>query len=314
MWTHFTVLRLVHVFVEGLGSVVLGWRSVYCSVCGACRYLKRGGAPRLAGAGFASHVEALLERMRGAWLHAFVCAFVGLVSLLVCVKRRWRLAVCLLIGLLSIDSLLLTSRYFKANSVKKVSAPNAVLDQLAQRQGIERVAFVDQNGVYNNWLAVDGIYRDIRFFNIWQMNRMPMVYEELLSKLESNPIRLWQLASVRYMTMPERVYQSFEKQTQVSEYFNPLMSYQIPTSTGKRRDVMVEFMPSVPRLALFRNWTSMPIEAQLDHLADPAYNPRQQVLVDHQAMLASVQGNPAVEESRANGNHAFTSSGGGACR
>ena len=206
--------------------------------------------------------------MRGAWRHAFVCAFVGLMSLLLCVKRRWHLAVCLLIGLLSIDSLLLTSRYFKANSVKKVSVPNAVLDQLAQKQGVERVAFVDQNGIYNNWLAVDGVYRNIRFFNIWQMNRMPVVYEELLRKLESNPIRLWQLASVRFMTMPERVYESFKKQAQVSEWFTPLMSYQIPTSAGKRRDLMVEFMPSVPRLALFRNWTSMPIEAQLDRLAD----------------------------------------------
>ena len=67
------------------------------------------------------------------------------------------------------------------------------------------------------------------------------------------------------------------------------MSYEIPTSAGKRRDVMVEFMPSVPRLALFRNWTSMPIEAQLDQLAEPAYNPRQQVLVDHQAGFGSVR-------------------------
>ena len=46
---------------------------------------------------------------------------------------------------------------------------------------------------------------------------------------------------------------SFKKQGQVSEWFTPLMSYQIPTSAGKRRDLMVEFMPSVPRLALFRN-------------------------------------------------------------
>ena len=28
-------------FREGLGSVVRGWRSVCCSVCGACRCLKR---------------------------------------------------------------------------------------------------------------------------------------------------------------------------------------------------------------------------------------------------------------------------------
>ena len=47
--------------------------------------------------------------------------------------------------------------------MKKVSVPNAVLDQLAQKQGVERVAFVDQNGIYNNWLAVDGVYRNIRF-------------------------------------------------------------------------------------------------------------------------------------------------------
>ena len=127
------------------------------------------------------------------------------------------------------------------------------------------------------------------------MNRMPVVYENLLRKLESNPIRLWQLASVRYMTMPERVYQSFAKQTQVSEWFVPLMSYQIPTSAGKRRDVRVEVMPSIPRLALCRNWTSMPVDAQLDQLAEPTYNPRQQVLVDGQATLGSVQGNRGVE-------------------
>ncbi|MFL2876943.1 MAG: hypothetical protein ACJZ86_03740 [Pontiellaceae bacterium] len=256
---------------------------------------EEGWRTQITEAGFAAQVEVLLERMRGAWWHAFVCALVGLASVILCVKRRWHLAVCLLIGLLSIDSLLLTSRYFKANSVKAVSAPHAVLDQLAQRQGAERVAFVDQNGIYNNWLALQGGTRDLNFFNIWQMNRMPVVYEELLGALESNPIRLWQLASVRYMTMPERVYQSFKKQTQMMEWFTPLMSYQIPTSAGKRRDVMVEFMPSIPRLALFRNWTSMPIDAQLDPLADPAYNPRQQVLVDHQAALGSVQGNPAVE-------------------
>jgi hypothetical protein len=256
---------------------------------------EEGWRTHITEAGFAAQVEVLLERMKGAWWHAFVCALVGLSSVILCMKRRWNLAVCLLIGLLSIDSLLLTSRYFKANSVKAVSAPHAVLDQLAQRQGAERIAFVDQNGIYNNWLALQGGTRDLNFFNIWQMNRMPMVYEELLGALESNPIRLWQLASVRYMTMPERVYQSFKKQTQMMEWFTPLMSYQIPTSAGKRRDFMVEFMPSVPRLALFRNWTSMPIEAQLDQLAEPAYNPRQQVLVDQQAALGSVQGNPAVE-------------------
>ena len=42
-----TALRRVHVFVEELGSVVRGWRSVCCSVCGACRCLKRGGARSL---------------------------------------------------------------------------------------------------------------------------------------------------------------------------------------------------------------------------------------------------------------------------
>jgi hypothetical protein len=256
---------------------------------------EEGWRARFVDAGFGVQVERLLERMRGAWLHAFICACAALISVFLCIIQRWRLAVILLIGCLSADSLMLTSRYFKADSVSSISAPHTVLDQLADRQGAERVAFVDQHGVYNNWLAVDGVYRDIRFFNIWQMNRMPMIYEQLLRKLASNPVRLWQLASVRYMTMPERVYQSFKKQTQMMEWFTPLMSYQIPTSAGKRRDFMVEFMPSVPRLALFRNWTSLPIEAQLDQLAEPAYNPRQQVLVDQQAALGSVQGNPAVE-------------------
>ena len=68
----------------------------------------------------------------------------------------------LLIGLLSIDSLLLTSRYFKANSVKKLSVPNAVLDQLAQKQGVERV-LCGSKWIYNNWLAVDSVYRNPLF-------------------------------------------------------------------------------------------------------------------------------------------------------
>lgn len=277
------------------------WMS--CAVVAVCLLLcgwgvtlfEAGWRAQITEAGFGAQVEALLERMRGAWFHAFVCAFVGLVSVLLCVRRRWRLAVCVLIGLLCVDSLLLTSRYFKANSVREVSGPNAVLDQLAERQGAERVAFVDQSGLYNNWLSVDGVYRDVRFFNVWQMNRIPVVYEQLLGKLESNPIRLWQLASVRYMTMPDEVFQSFKKQPQAAGWFRPLLSYHLPTASGKRRDVMVEFTSSVPRLALFRNWTSMPVEAQLDQLAVPTYDPRQQVLVDRLAQLGSVQGNAGVE-------------------
>ena len=41
---------------------------------------------------------------------------------------------------------------------------------ILKNQSDERVAYVDQQGIYNQWLAVDGILKGLNYFNIWQMN------------------------------------------------------------------------------------------------------------------------------------------------
>ncbi len=255
-----------------------------------------GWRGRFEQAGFAGQAEGLLRCMSGSWLHAGVCALLGALGVWLAFQKRLLWAGLLLVSVLAVDSVLLTSRYFRAESLQRVVGSNPVLDLLAERQGDERVAFLDQGGVYNSWLAVDGVYRGLNLFNIWQMNRMPVEYEELLRVLGSNPVRLWQLASVRFVTMPEQVLESMKEHPVMSEWFQPVLRYQMPTGQGLRRDVVVRFHQSVPRFGLYRSWQSVPLEAQVNRLAEGTHDPLRSVLVAVETGLEAVSTRTVVEE------------------
>lgn len=254
-----------------------------------------GWRSRFEGAGVGALSDALLGVMAAGWRHAAVYALLGaLVTGLVC-WRRARLAGVLLVVGLSVDSLLLTTRYFKADDVGAVRRGNPVINYLKEHQGVERSAFLDQGGIYNQWLGLDGPFHGLQLFNIWQMPRMPVEYEVFLREVGRNQLRIWELAAVRHVCMPASVFRQLEEQSVLGEAFEPVLRYQVPTPQGMREDLVLRYERAIPRFALFENWIPVAREEQCGRLVNETHDPGLTVLVEPESGLVAQRGGARVK-------------------
>lgn len=258
--------------------------------------------------GFAGQAETMVANMSNAWFHAawlsIICA-----ALVFVVWKGWKPAKwagLAFIAVLAVDSVLLTSHYFKATNIAPLKKGNVVINFLKENQGNERTFFMDQSGLYNQWLASDGRYHDLNLFNIWQMPRMPVDYKEFLGTVGKNQVRMWELASIKYVAAPAQIQQQLQQNPQLAELFEPVLNYQVPTSQGMRKDVLLEFKGSIPRFALFHAWESVPPEEQCQRLASIRYNPHTTVLVDPADSLGEQAGGASFQalEAKATGRSA----------
>jgi hypothetical protein len=231
--------------------------------------------------GFEHFSDVMMQNMANAWFHAALLALVcaGLVFMLWKGIGRAKWVLCAFIAVLTIDSLMLTSHYFKASNVASLKKGNGLVSYLKENQGEERTFFVDQQGIYNQWLASDGPFHRLHLFNIWQMPRMSVEYKEFLSKVGRNYMRLWQLSAVKYIAAPAPVMQQLIQHPEYGKQFKPVLNYQVPTAQGMRQDVLLEFSGSIPRVALFTSWENLPLEEHCDRLVAAQYNPETTLLV-----------------------------------
>lgn len=239
--------------------------------------------------GFGEYAASMVDNMSAAWVHAAVGAFLvaGLLA-----ANGWRgiragWVVGGVVTVLTFDSLLLTSRYFRAEDMASIEQANPVIRYIRDHQGDERAYFVDTNGIYNQWLASDGPYHDLSLFNVWQLPRMPQDYKEFLAVVGADPIRLWQLSSVRLVAAPVSVMRQFSRTPALEQAFQPALNYQVPTPQGLRSDVLMEFTSTIPRCALFSGWTVVDRENQCRSLVSPQHDVMRSVLVDAAAGLTS---------------------------
>ena len=102
-------------------------------------------------------------------------------------------------------------------------------------------------------------------------------------------MRLWQLASVKYITAPANVLSQLNGA--LKQQLTPVMFYRfvqqgdgvgvqsLKKPTNPQDQVLMEFNAFVPRFALFHHWESMPFEKQCAALFAPAFDPLKSVLV-----------------------------------
>ena len=238
--------------------------------------------------GFGPYVDTILANMSNAWFHGALLAFIA-AALIFMVWKGWKsttwIAVIFIV-VLSVDSLVLTSHYFRAENISALKKGNVVTNFLKENQGNERAFFMDQGGIYNRWLAVDRAYHGLNIFNIWQMNRMPSEYKEFLGTVGRNQIRLWELSAIKYIAAPSEILQQFSKNPQLGRMFTPVLNYQVPTAQGMRKDVLLEFKAAIPRFALFSGWDVQPLEKQCAILAGAKHNPQTTLLLEPIAGIA----------------------------
>jgi len=253
-----------------------------------------------------SHARVIVRTLRQAWMHAVVMVLV-LAGFIFC---RWKkpevrwISGCafLLIGGLAVDSLLLTRHYFKSENVDSLRQGNAILNYLKENQGDERIFFMDSGGVYNMWLGRDVPYHGLNVFNIWQMPRMPQEYKTFLAAAGRNPVRMWQLASVKYITAPATTLASLNGA--LSQQLTPIMFYRFVKQGGgvgvlplkkpetPQDQVLLEFNASIPRFAIFKSWQTVPLEQQCAVLFRPGFDPLTSVIVESGDMALSCKEAP----------------------
>ncbi|MEN8141965.1 MAG: YfhO family protein [Thermodesulfobacteriota bacterium] len=243
--------------------------------------------------GFVEHASIMAGNMRSAWFHAallaLLCGGLAFLAWKKVIKSCW--IALAFIGILTADSLILTSHYFKADDVAAIDQKNTVISFLKENQGNERTFFVDQSGIYNRWLALDGPFHGLNLFNIWQMPRMSVEYKEFLAKVGRNQIRLWEFSAVKYIAAPGQIQQQLKQNPELGKQFNPVLDYQVPTAKGMRQDVLLEFKGAVPRFALFSNWESAPLEQHCARMVSARHNPKTTLVVDSSFGMAGKPGN-----------------------
>lgn len=178
---------------------------------------------------------------------------------------------------------MLTSHYFHATDITIMKKGNAVVNYIKANQGDERAIFMDQSGIYNQWIGSDARYHGLNLFNIWQMPRMPSDYKEFLGTVGRNQVRLWELSAIKYIAAPSSVMQQFSKNPELGKMFTPVLNYKVPTPQGMRDDVLLEFNRAIPRFALYQGWRSVPNGQQCSILASSGHNPQTGVLLDSSA-------------------------------
>lgn len=232
--------------------------------------------------GFGPYAQTMVENMSKAWIHggilAFVCA--SLVFFVWRNKTSAQWVGIVFVVVLAVDSLLLTSNYFKASDVSSLKQGNLLISYLKEHQGDDRSYFVDSGGIYNQWIASDGPYHGLNLFNIWQMPRMPVEYQTFLRTVGRNQVRAWELSAVRYIAAPAEVFNSLQKNPELGNQFEVVLNYQVPTAKGMRHDVLLEYSGAIPRFALFDRWNSIPVEKHCETLASAQHAPRTTLLVD----------------------------------
>lgn len=250
-----------------------------------------------------------------AWLHAAVMA--GMFGCLVFLAggRRIGPSRVRLLGLIPIaavcfDSVYLTSRYFKADNVAAMRSGNPVMDYLKEHQGQERVFCFSQEGVYNMWISRDFLYHGINGFNFGQMPRMPGDYQSFLSQIGGNWHRLMQLSSCRYGLAPAPIYAQIAGGDGMEQALRPIAGFRFVRRHGgistelisevahPTDQVLFEFRPALPRLALFEHWETAPDNEALARIASPEFDPLQNVVVSDALPVSAVPSQvPALHQA-----------------
>ena len=232
---------------------------------------------------FSDFSDSLIIRMSLSWLHAGIVTLLGCAAIFSIYKRKILLAGVILILTFSVDSILLTDKYFKADNISSIKKSNSIISFLKENQDSEKTVFLDQTGIYNQWLAQDGPYHQLNLFNIWQMPRMPKDYSEYLKIIETNPIRLWQLSAVKYICMPYKMFVQLDEV--IKKDFEIIKTFQVPTPQSVRQDVLIKFKYYIPRMSLYQNWKTEILEEHCKIISLQEYNPFKSTLVHSQKLI-----------------------------
>jgi len=229
-----------------------------------------------------------------------------------------RLTAYILLGALaalSLGDLVMNNRsYVTEHQYKALLQPNPLTAFLDAHQTEGRVKLLPpQNGLLNNLRLTLLEIKGYDLFDPISISRMPLDYEALFKALEKNPLRLWELGSIRYFVTIPGVVDELNKLDRNRGRFaekialgigNINGSY-IPMETMDARQRylrVVEFTGALPKYRLVGKVTAVPLTPEgeamaLAGISSPQFNPAQDAIIHTTNAIPSVNtpGNPSVK-------------------
>jgi len=206
-------------------------------------------------------------------------------------KQGWARKVLLWVvpTLILLDAVFLLAPKYIQRMPRELVDGNVLTEALSRETGNNRMVFLPQEGVYNNWLTYLFPYQGIHSINVTQMSRMPEDYSRFFSALGRDPVRLWELAAVSHIVGPAGLLPElernpawrgkFEKALEFNVFPSGNGGFSIQTASKAGQHSILRFRERPPRVSLVRQWESLNDEAALKRLADPGFKPGTMVVL-----------------------------------
>ncbi|MCX6897295.1 MAG: YfhO family protein [Verrucomicrobia bacterium] len=187
-----------------------------------------------------------------------------------------------------------SSHFMDYRSPVQDYADNAVFQRLRADTGRPRVAFLTRASFYNNWLSLLLPYYDIDSIDIPAASRPPADYTAFFGAVDRDPLRKWELCSVKYILGPKEAAQQSFKQLGADKFINVVMEFDY---FGKQ--ALFECTRALPRALVLHRWEIVTDnEKLLARLTDPKFDPHTTLLLDADPGItadASAPSSTAVE-------------------
>ncbi|OVE76352.1 hypothetical protein BVX97_01340 [bacterium E08(2017)] len=185
-------------------------------------------------------------------------------------------------------------------SYKHLNNPNPLTDYLDSNRNNGRIKLMPSNNpLINNWRMTYLMAKSYNLFDPVSIREMPADMKKLLDTFSANPLRLWQIGSIRYfictpdmasnlLNLKSGEQELFAKRLELSAWQTPggaLIPIQATSAQRKYIEVL-EFHGALPPFRFTQNWITVPDTEQddttvLQQLNTPQFNPITHAYIHH---------------------------------
>jgi len=275
--------------------------------------------------GWGQAAAVIVQNMTRALMHGGWMAVVGGVCVAWVVWARARRTtnghastrivvgcVCVMLLVATVDYVKYSREYVRTVDTDAVVGKNAVTEFLRGQFGKERgqrVLFFSQSGFYNQWLSTLFRAHLIPSLNAPSMERLSKQHKEFLDVVGKNPLRLWELAGIRYALGPAQIWPQIQGQPEWKAAFEPAMGFNVfprsggvgvePVRAGQTpQHLVLEYKRGMDRYTLVPSWQSVPDDMACSVLAKSDFDPRVEALVSPAFMNELPTGDAAATPGR----------------
>ena len=199
------------------------------------------------------------------------------------------------------------SHFLEPFEAKRAYQTNPLLETLRSTSDPARVKLIAQDGLLHYYLSAVFPYHGISTFDITAASRIPVDYAQFFQAMERNPLRLWQLAGVKYLIAPTAPARAAISDPLLQDKIAGVQAFQ---ASGNRLDnltvqsvadpsrsthLIIQLKDYLPKALFVPGLEILPTtDTEARRLNAPDWNPRQTLLVTEDIAKSADLGEAAI--------------------